>query len=467
VEDHPLDYADFEGVIPEGQYGGGTVMVWDFGTYDVHEGDGVKALAAGKIGVTLRGQKLNGDWTLVRGSRPGDERNWFLIKTGAEGKAISKQKEEHSALSGRTMPQIATQKSAVWQSNREPDPPKKSRAKAAPKKRRAVAMGKAKPKWIEPMKATLVSEPPPGDKWVYELKWDGFRAIAVKDGEDVELISRNAKSLTGDFPELAEAIAKLSAETAVLDGEICALDADGRPTFQLLQARGLGQAPPPLYYYAFDLLQRDGHDLMKQPLLERKTALEELLDGAPGELRYSATIGGNVRELLEEVRARGMEGLIGKLRDSLYHPGVRSKEWVKLKVTAEQEFVIGGATPPQGSRKHFGALLVGYYAGKQLKFAGKVGTGFNEASLKQLSKLMRASEVDECPFSDLPKKASGRWSQGMTAAEMRRCTWCRPELVCQVKFTEWTNDGSLRHPVFLGLREDKEAEEVRRERAAS
>jgi bifunctional non-homologous end joining protein LigD len=202
---------------------------------------------------------------------------------------------------------------------------------------------------------------------------------------------------------------------------------------------------------------------MKKPLVERKAALQELLADAPDGIRFSGAIEGEVDALLEEVRKRGMEGLIGKLRDSTYQPGVRTKSWVKLKVTAEQEFVIGGATPPQGARKHFGALLVGYYEGKKLRLAGKVGTGFNEAWLKRLWKLIGDRKTAQCPFTDLPKRGTGRWNQGISAAEMRRCTWCRPELVCQVKFTEWTHVGSLRHPVFLGLREDKAAAEVVRE----
>jgi bifunctional non-homologous end joining protein LigD len=468
VEDHPFDYKDFEGIIPQGQYGGGTVMVWDFGTYEAADPDPLKALAAGKLRCTLHGQKLDGEWTIVRG-HDGDDRNWFLIKTGADVKPISKQKEDHSAVTGRTLSQIAAQKEAVWQSNRDGhDAPAQSSTKKKPVKRppkpAAKKLGPTKPKWVEPMKATLVNEPPTGPGWLYELKWDGFRALALKDGAKVQLISRNNKPLTGDFAELAEALAELPAQTAVLDGEICALDPQGRPAFQLLQSREMGGERPPLYFYAFDLLQRDGHDLMAQPLLERKAALQALLENAPASIRFSGAIEGEVHALLAEVRQRGMEGLIGKLRDSPYHPGVRTKSWVKLKVTNEQEFVIGGATPPQGARKHFGALLVGYYEGKKLRLAGKVGTGFNQAWLKRLAKLIGDRETPDCPFTDLPKRGTGRWNQGTSAAEMRRCTWCRPELVCQVKFTEWTHDGSLRHPVFLGLREDKSPSEVTRER---
>ncbi len=461
VEDHPLDYAKFEGIIPQGQYGGGTVMVWDFGTYETSDPHPARALAMGKpLHVVLHGEKLEGEWTLVRGRSDGDARNWFLIKTGEDARAISRKQEEHSALTGRTLKQIAAQKSAVWESNRDEEKPAARKASPTRAKKK---LGPAKPRWVEPMRATLVAKPPPGDRWLYELKWDGYRALAIKDASKVELISRSKKPMTADFPEIAEPIAALPAEMAVLDGEICALDKRGRPGFQLLQQRAIGEARPPLFFYAFDLLHLDGHDLMDRPLTERKAVLEKLLAKGPEQIRYSAEIAGDVEQLLEEVRARGMEGLIGKLRDSTYQPGVRSKAWVKLKVSTEQEFVIGGCTPPEGARKHLGALLVGYYEKEQLKFAGKVGTGYNEAWLKRLSELIRERQVKECPFSDLPKKGSGRWSHGLSATEMRRCTWCRPELVCQVKFAEWTNDRSLRQPVFLGLREDKAAKEVGRE----
>jgi bifunctional non-homologous end joining protein LigD len=462
VEDHPLDYANFEGTIPAGQYGGGTVMVWDFGTYETGGENPARSLEAGKLRCVLEGEKLRGEWTLVRGARDGDERNWFLIKTGEEGRAITKKEEEHSALSGRTMAQIAKAGDAVWESNR---PEKAAAAKTKPAKKVVKKpAGSARPRWIDPMKATLAEAPPVTGDWVYELKWDGYRALAIKDGDQVELVSRNKKPLTADFPEIAAAIGALPAETLVLDGEICALDREGRPSFQLLQGRDLGLGRPELFFYGFDLLHRDGEDLIALSLSERKAALAALFEGAPEELRYSGIIQGDVQQLLQEVRTRGMEGLIAKLRSSPYQPGVRSKLWLKLKVTSEQEFVIGGCTPPQGARKHFGALLVGYYEQGRLRLAGKVGTGFNEAWLKRLSALIEERRLEKCPFVDLPKKSTGRWNQGISAAEMRRCTWCKPELVCQVRFTEWTNDGSLRHPVFLGLREDKEATDVGRER---
>jgi bifunctional non-homologous end joining protein LigD len=312
------------------------------------------------------------------------------------------------------------------------------------------------------MKATLVEHTPVGEGWMYELKWDGYRVLALKNGAEVELLSRNNKPLSTDFPEVVAAVKQLPVETALLDGEVCALDDKGRPRFQLLQGREMGESRPPMYYYVFDLLQQDVHSLLERPLMERKRALEKLLAGAPPAIRYSAPIEGRVEDLLEAVRQQGLEGLIGKAIDSPYRPGQRSREWVKLKVSQEQEFVIGGFTPPKGARKHLGALLLGYFEGDELHFAGKVGTGFNEAWLKRLSTLFAQHRAEANPFIDLQKYGNPRWGQGMTAAEIRQCKWLQPELVAQVKFAEWTDDGLLRHAVFLGMREDKAARDVGR-----
>jgi bifunctional non-homologous end joining protein LigD len=314
------------------------------------------------------------------------------------------------------------------------------------------------------MKAKLASESPPGGDWIYELKFDGFRAIALKNGGEVELRSRSGKDLTQKFPEIARAVAGLPADDAVLDGEIVALDEKGRSSFQLLQAFELGEQRPPICFYVFDLLHLGRSDLRGESLAERKSQLQDLLRGVPDPIRFSATIDGDPNQLLAEVKARGLEGLIGKLRDSTYESGRRSGAWIKLKCVNEQEFVVGGYTPPQGTRKYFGAILVGYFEDGRLKFAGKVGTGFNTTLLRVLHGRFEKLRRAECPFANLPEKAGGRWTQNVTPAEMRRCTWLNPEIVCEVKFTEWTRDGKLRHPVFIGIREDKEARSVVRER---
>lgn len=313
------------------------------------------------------------------------------------------------------------------------------------------------------MKPKLLETPPTGGDWLYELKFDGIRLIAVKTGDKVELISRNRNELSARFGEVATAIRALPVQECVIDGEVVALDEAGRSSFQLLQAREMGEPKAPLYFYVFDLLQALGRTVLEMSLTERRQLLAKLCADVSDPLRFSSEISGEPARLLAEVKRRGLEGIIGKQRSSKYEPGRRSGAWIKVKNLNEQEFVIGGLTPPQGSRKHFGALLVGYYEGSKLLFAGKVGTGFNTKLLANLRARFRAEERDNCPFSDLPSKQGGQWVQGLTPAMVRRCTWVNPVFVCQVKFAEWTRDAKLRQPVFLGLRDDKGARQVRRE----
>jgi bifunctional non-homologous end joining protein LigD len=452
VEDHPVSYIDFEGTIPQGQYGGGTVMVWDRGTFETSSPSPAKDLAAGKLHFVLNGRKLQGEWYLVR-LRHGKE--WLLIR-GKNNLRVSKKMDDTSALSGRTMKELAAGKT-VWHSHRNGSEPE---APAAPiKKKREPSPGI---KFIEPMKARLVTSPQPGE-WVYEIKLDGFRTLALKDGNKVRLWSRNEKDFGEKFPEVAQAIAQVDAKTAVIDGEIVALDDQGRSSFQLLQARDPGQARPPVFFYAFDLLHLNGVDLRDRPVTGRKALLEKLLKKVPPVIRYSASLEEEPTRLLQRARRLGLEGLIGKRKDSVYQAGQRTGAWIKLKLQSEQEMVVGGYTEPEGSRKNFGALLIGYYAREGLRFAGKVGTGFNEALLRNLHDRFKKLSVQKCPFKNIPKSKSGRYGSGITAAELKRCHWIKPVLVCQVRFSEWTRDGKLRQPVFLGLREDKDAREVVRE----
>lgn len=454
TEDHPLAYIDFEGSIPAGQYGGGTVMVWDQGTYEPLSKAPAKELAKGKLHFVLHGTKLKGEWYVVR-LRDGD--SWLLIRGGDDMKAVTKKMEDTSVLSGRSMAELS-KGDRVWQSK---SATKKVSSNKKPKKTKPAAL----PKFVEPMKAKLAATAPKGD-WIYEIKFDGFRALALKGGSQVRLLSRNEKDLGGKFPEVMEAVLQLPAQDAIIDGEIVALDEKGRSSFQLLQARELGQERPPLFFYAFDLLQLDGKNLMKLPLEERKEALSRLLGKGGGDIRFSAALDSNVERLLEQARSIGLEGLIGKKAGSVYESGQRSGTWIKLKLHQEQEFVIGGYTDPEGSRPHFGSLLVGVYQRGKLQFAGKVGTGFNHKLLSSLHKAFKKIASDTCPFANLPEKRAGRWGQGVTPAEMKRCHWVKPVMVCQVKFSEWTRDDRLRQPVFLGLREDKDAEEVVREKAS-
>ncbi len=401
-----------------------------------------KDLDAGKLHFALHGGKLEGEWTLVRIKHAGDN-EWLLIKSGDDARVVSRKKDDESALTGRSMARIAKERTAEWRAGRE---------EAA-----------AKLEFIAPMKATLVAEPPTQGEWLYELKFDGYRALALKNGGEVQLLSSNAKDFSARFAEIAEAVAALSARTAIFDGEMVALDEEGRSSFQMLQALEADEKRPPLVFYIFDLLHHDGTDLLDQSLHERRKRLSALLKRAAEPLRCSAEIRGDPERLLDEVRQRGIEGIIGEERESRYEPGRRSRSWIKLKCVAEQEMVIGGYTPPEGTRKHFGALLVGYYRGKELQFAGKVGSGFDAALLKSLHQKMCALHRADCPFANLPEKQPGRWRQNITPREMKRCHWIKSELVCQVRFGEWTCDGKLRHPVFLGLREDKDAREVIRE----
>lgn len=476
VEDHPVDYLDFEGTIPKGQYGGGTVMVWDIGTFEVLSPSPEKDLAAGKLHFKLLGKKLRGEWHLVRFR---NESQWLLIKGGASLRPVSKKADDTSALSGKSMKQLA-EGAAVWESNRadpkatvlagtdvSPKRPlvrRRGRQGQAPAAGPAASLAAEEAKFIEPMKARLVDKAPPAGGFIYEIKFDGFRAMAFIGKGGVRLLSRNDKDLGGKFPEAVDALKQLDGREAVIDGEVVALDPEGRSSFQLLQALELGEKRPPLFYYVFDLLRLDGEDLMQRPLLERKSRLEKLLKNTPALIRYSASLGDDASALLPEIRKLGLEGLIGKKKDSVYEAGRRSGAWLKLKVLQEQEMVIGGYTDPEGSRHYFGALLVGFYEGDRLKFAGKLGTGFNGKTLKMLYSRLSKLAMDTCPFANLPERKQGRWEQNITPAEMRRCHWVKPELVCQVKFSEWTRDGKLRQPVFLGLREDKAPKDVVRER---
>lgn len=451
VEDHPMEYGKFEGTIPKGQYGGGTVMLWDRGTFTPLSKTPAKDLAGGKLHFILDGKKLKGEWYLVR-LREGDQ--WLVIKGGESMKPLSAKLDDTSVLSGKTMRQISGEET--------PKKPTKKKAPAKARRARQPAKRQSMPEFVEPMKAKLMASAP-GGEWIYEVKFDGWRALALKSGSQVQLMSRNEKSFDGKFPEITEAVAEIDARDAILDGEIVAMDDKGRSSFQLLQAYDMGQERPPILFYAFDLLYLNGRDLKSLPLIERKLTLEKLLGKGTGVIRYSAGLGSEAEPLLRKARELGLEGLIGKRPESRYEAGSRSGAWIKLKLHQQQEFVIGGYTEPEGSRQHFGSLIVGYYSGKSLHFAGKVGTGFNRKLLQSLYAAFQKITVSSCPFADLPVDRSGKWGQGITRAEMKRCHWLKPSLVCQVKFSEWTRDGKLRQPVFLGLRKDKKPAEVIRE----
>jgi bifunctional non-homologous end joining protein LigD len=502
VEDHPIDYADFEGIIPKGQYGGGTVMVWDRGTYEVTRATSPAAgIKAGKFHIILHGEKIQGEWALFR-IRSDEKNQWLLMKVEGGMRPISKKLDDESVKTGRTMKQIASAADAEWQSHRVDSEPSsksafKERIQAAVKKKdedesvAAVAgpsgketkaskrprpataattallkeLPKARARFIEPMKSRLVEKLPGNGDWSYELKFDGIRALAIKRGSRLRLISRNEKELNERFPKIVDACTEIEADEFVIDGEVVALDSEGRSSFQLLQRGELDAQDAPLAFYVFDLPQLNGHSLLSLELRQRKDLLAGILPTSDI-IRFSGDLGNDGKNLLAEVKRRGLEGLIGKRPNSVYEPGRRSGTWIKIKCVTEQEFVIGGFTPPAGARKHFGALLVGYYDDDSLRFAGKVGTGFDTKMLSMLHRKLSAEKRERCPFADLPSKQNGQWVQGITPTEMRKCTWVNPKFVCQIKFAEWTRDLKLRQPVFLGLREDKKALEVTRESAS-
>ena len=313
------------------------------------------------------------------------------------------------------------------------------------------------------MQAMFVDSIRPGN-WIYEIKFDGYRALALRGDNETRILSRNEKDLGRQFPEVNAAVAALNVQDVVVDGEIVALDDKGRSSFQLLQGFDMGLVRPPIVFYAFDLLWLNGEDLRGLPIEERKAKLAALLKPPPPAVRYSASFTENIAELLTRVRELGLEGLIGKRAGSRYD-SKRSGAWIKIKLYQQGSFVIGGYTQPAGERKHMGALLVGFYENGKLKFAGRVGTGFSERLLQTLSAELNKIAVKACPFFNLP--ASGRGlDPGLTVAEMRRCVWVRPIVICEVKFTEWTRDDRLRHPVFIGLRDDKSPTVVVREKAS-
>jgi bifunctional non-homologous end joining protein LigD len=307
------------------------------------------------------------------------------------------------------------------------------------------------------MAARIVDTLPEGDDWMYEVKFDGYRALLIKDGKQVRLRSRNDKDMTRPYPPIVAAAARLRANRALLDGEIVALDANGRPSFQALQHRG-AHAGHTVVFYAFDLLHLDDCDLTSAPLMKRRERLPHVLDDSG--VLLSIELPGSAQQVIDAVTALGLEGVIAKRRSSKYTPGERNTSWVKLKLDRQQEFVIGGYRPgPNG----IDAIVVGYYSGTSLCFAAKVRAGFTPHVRRDVFAQLQRLHIDACPFDDLPSSAPSHWGGGVTLEQMRELQWVKPELVAQVRFVEWTADGHLRHAVFLGLRSDKQPREIGRE----
>jgi bifunctional non-homologous end joining protein LigD len=396
VEDHPLEYAKFHGEIPKGQYGGGTVEIWDNGTYELLE-----EKPNGQLTFRLHGNRLHGTWSLVPAHLDGKEQNWLLIKRSDED-------------GGEQVVQGA----------------------------------------YSPMLATLDSSIPAGADWTHEVKFDGFRALAYVRGGDCKLLSRNNNDLTGRFPEVAKAIVKaVKSPNAVVDGEICRIDPSGRTSFSELQ-----QGSGPLIYYAFDLLELDGEPRVQLPLLERKTLLRDLLDRRVASVGFSDDFDDG-EALFNAAIERKLEGIVSKRVTSTYQQGKRSRDWLKIKTENSEEFIVAGYTRGSGRRAGtFGSLVLAVNDGSELRYVGNVGTGFNDAEIRKLLKLLEPLHRDTSPFSSVPKLPKVRKGD---------VVWVEPRLVAQVRFGEWTHDRHLRHPAYLGIRDDKSAGEVTEERPIS
>jgi bifunctional non-homologous end joining protein LigD len=460
VEDHPVEYGDFEGTIPKGEYGGGTVMLWDTGTWEPIGGDPREGLEKGELKFRLDGERLQGGWVLVhtRGSGGEEENQWLLIKERDEearpGEADAWGPDDRSVSTGRTMEEITAGKKPRRRAARAGATGAGARAGEDEDDRAKARVPTSVPLTL----ATLTDKPPEGDDWLHEIKYDGYRIAARVDGGGVHLLSRNGLDWTARFPGVAEALAALPSSGTWLDGEAVVFDERGVSDFGALQC-ALKEDPKAVTYVAFDLLFEDGDDLRGLPLEERKRRLERLLKRGGrklhGVVRYGDHIEGRGPAVLEEACLQGLEGLVAKRTGGAY-AGRRTSSWLKVKCTRRQEFVVGGFTDPGGARSGFGALLLGVHdqAGS-LRFSGRVGSGFDEATLARLSARLRELERTTPAFVDPPKGAQARGAH-----------WTSPQLVAEVSFTEWTGDGQLRHPVFRGLREDKPAGEVVREDGA-
>ena len=439
VEDHPVSYYDFEGTIPKGEYGGGTVMVWDWGTYALEESTPAESLRRGEVKFRLNGVRLTGRYALVRTR---SDKDWLLIKKKDEAAdpSFDIQHFDTSVKTGRTKEEIEQGQDAVWSSRRD--------AGGGGLINLANAEKGPMPRTLEPMKAQLVDAAFDDDRWLFEVKWDGIRLVSFIDNGKVSLQTRAGRIVDDEYPQLQAVSRLVKAKQAVLDGEIVALDEEGRPSFQLLQNRG--KEPHPMQYVVFDIVYLDGQRLFRVPLEDRKRLLRDIVRDSDL-LKYSEHVLGEGKAFFKAAQQKQLEGIVAKLRDSPYQPGMRSSAWLKIKAVRQQEVVIGGFTEPRGGRRHFGALIVGVYEDGKFVYAGHVGGGFDERSLESLAKLMKPLIVKTSPFSGEPPRGN------------EKPTWVRPKLVAEVKFAEWTRDGVMRQPVFLGLRDDVDPREVRRE----
>jgi bifunctional non-homologous end joining protein LigD len=479
VEDHPLEYGEFEGIIPKGAYGGGTVMLWDVGRWEPI-GDAREGYRKGKLRFRLDGEKLRGGWTLVRmrGKSGEGDKNWLLIKEKDEqvragGRPDILDERSESVASGRAMEEIAADQDKQWKDGRaiEKKKPgsvpktgiKSGKTKTGKSERSArvdpgalpEARKAEQPGEFKPQLATLVSDVPRGDDWLHEIKFDGYRVLCFLTAGKARLVSRNGNELTRKLRSIADAAKAIPVSEAILDGEVVALKSDGASDFQTLQNALKEGAKATLAYYLFDLPYCEGHDLTRTPLVERKRLLRQLLNSDADRdalLRFSDHFEGQGASMYQHACSYALEGIISKQAGSPY-VSRRTRAWVKVKCVKAQEFVICGYTEPAGSRAGFGALLLGYHdPDGELVYCGRVGTGFNARSLERIHKRLVSRGQQRRPFRRLPK-----------GFDARGVHWVRPELVAQVKFANWTDEGLLRQASFQGLREDKRPREVVRE----
>ncbi len=446
VEDHPLEYRNFEGVIPKGHYGAGEVIIWDQGTFEV-EGDlsASEQLERGELKFRLQGQRLQGSFVLVKLRRSAKGNEWLLIKHKdfAANPDWKPDGRDRSVVTRRTLEEIKEEQT-TRQPTKEPETKSLERARKA-----------TMPSRVGVTLAASVDRPFSDPGWLFEIKWDGVRALAWLEDGDFRLLSRSGRSITQVYPEFEKLPAQLAAKQAILDGEIVVLDENGRSNFEKLQSR-IGVSRPsaglqhsaPATYYIFDILYCDGYDLRRSPLLQRKLLLRRLLEPT-AVIRYSDHLMEKGKELFELAKQQRLEGIIGKRIDSPY-PGQRTSFWVKLKVVQELDAVIAGWTTPRGTREHFGALVLGLFADKHLHFIGSVGSGFTHDNQKDFYKSLRALQSERCPFEVPPKLKE-------------TVEWVKPSLVVRVKFSNWTDTRRLRAPVFVSLRKDKRAEDCRLE----
>lgn len=443
TEDHPLEYGSFEGTIPKGEYGGGAVMVWDRGTW-TPQGDPRRGLETGRLKFDLHGERLQGGFALVRLPRRGEEsrENWLLVKekdSDADPSVDPIREWTKSVVTGRSFAEIAAGDD-VWSSKegaRRPIPD-------APRRAKGVL---SLPKFRAPQLATLAVEPPSGSEWLHEIKFDGYRVIAATAGGKSRLYTRSGLDWTAKFGRIGEAIAQLPMRSALIDGEAVVTDDEGRSDFGRLQ-RALETRADVLTFYAFDLLELDGEDIVATQLVDRKARLAELLRQAPAAIQYSDHIVGGGPKFLAECCRMRLEGVVSKRANRPYVSG-RTLGWIKTKCMGRDEFVIGGFRPSTKKARPFASLLLGEFDGDEFHYRGRVGAGFGDRDLADIVKKLRKLARETPPFVDVPK------------AIRREARWVEPRLVAEVAYAERTADGYLRHPSFIALREDKPAREVK------